>query len=89
MKFYIFNVDVDKLSVGQGDQGVKGIRVEVGGFLILGMTLMYFTVPIIFGDFVNLTMEAVKGQIFKSMGAGVRGQSPILGKGTRKSVRLS
>ena len=34
---------------------------------------MYFSGPIISGDFLNLKMEAVRGQIFNGMGAGVRG----------------
>ena len=37
------------------------------GFLLT--ELMYFSGPIIFGDFVNLKMEAARGQIFKGMGA--------------------
>ena len=34
--------------------------------------LMYFNGPVIFGGIVNLKIEAVRGQIFLGMGAGVR-----------------
>ena len=36
------------------------------------MALLYFNNLIIFGDFGNLKMEAVRGQIYKEMRVGVR-----------------
>ena len=53
------------------------------------LALVYFCCSLIFGNFDNLKIEAVRGQIFKGMEAGVRGQGPLLGEGTRSPVRLS
>ena len=53
------------------------------------MARVYFYGSIIFGEFENLKIEAVRGQIFEGMGEGVREQSPLLGEGTRSPVRLS
>ena len=47
---------------------------------------LYFYGPVIFGDSVNLKMEAVRGPINKGMVAGV---GPLLGEGTRRPVRSS
>ena len=50
---------------------------------------MYFSGHVIFGYFESLKREAVRGQIFKRMGAGVRRLYPLLGEVIRIPVRLS
>jgi hypothetical protein len=45
-------------------------------------------VPSFLADFEIIPIEAVRGQIYGGMGAGVRGRSPLLGEGIRGSVRL-
>ncbi len=45
-------------------------------------------VPSFLADFEISPIEAVRGQIYGGMGAGVRGRSPLKGEGIRGSVRL-
>ena len=45
------------------------------------MALVYFSGQVVLEGFVNLKIEAVRGQIFKGIGADVRGKSPLLGDG--------
>jgi len=44
--------------------------------------------PVFLADFEIIPIEAVRGQIYGGMGAGVRGQSPLLDEGIFRSVRL-
>ncbi len=50
--------------------------------------LVYYRGPVFFGGFWNHSYSFVRGQIYGGMGAGVRGRSPLLGEGIRRSVRL-
>ncbi len=49
---------------------------------------MYYRGPVFLADFEIIPIQAVRGQIYGGMGAGVRGESPLLGEGIRRSVRL-
>jgi hypothetical protein len=49
---------------------------------------VYYRGPVFLADFEIIPIEAVRGQIYGGMGAGVRGRSPLLGEGIRGSVRL-
>ncbi len=44
--------------------------------------------PVFFGGFWNHSYSYVRSQIYRGMGAGVRGRSHMLGEGIRWSVRL-
>ncbi len=50
--------------------------------------LVYYRGPVFLADFEIIPIEAVRGQIYGVMGAGVRGRSPLLGEGIRGSFRL-
>ncbi len=49
---------------------------------------MYYRGPVFLADFEIIPIEAVKGQIYGGMGAGVREQSPLFGEGICGSIRL-
>ena len=70
--------------------------LHVAHNLVVSLLIFFFQyvirhwlgVPSFLADFEIIPIEAVRGQIYVGMGAGVRRRSPLLGEGIRGSVRL-